>query len=359
MSILTYVLLLSFLIAKPFNKQKYKSFFIGILMLIFLLGWIFLNGIYHDTLTFDQFVKYGTSLGLYVYIFLYGYYNKKILYDFFKVFLFILIINYIFYFVFPEIGVFTESLLGFPIIKGILANRNSIVLFVVPLLLLTKYLNISTKSKGIIYILSALQLFITDSSTAWLVGSITFILLFIKYFNIITLIIITILMNLSVVFLNVNNPLIRFVTINLGGAELDFNGRLFIWKNAIMNLNLEGVLIGFGLNNIELTNHLGGMKGTNGILISGPMNGILSNIYENGLFYTFTIFIIFILICKISPPTIKSYKLLIFLPIIIIASIGENFLAYTNTSSISVIVLLVILQIYNKEAIKNEPKILS
>lgn len=343
LSIITLFLTMCFFLTKSRENYFINMIVKGIIFIFIVFIFIIINSILQKTLTIELTVKLITSLGLYLYILLYGLINKKFIENFFYVFMTIIIINYFTYLLYPEIGVFKYSSNGIGVIKGIMANRNSIALIVLPALLLVSYLRINKILYFVLVSLCYLQLLLTFSATAIFIGITVILLKVLKFKNLKLLTVLSLLVNVSFVALSVFNESIKTKMNTLDQNNDIYGGRLDIWETAINNMDFHGLMLGYGQNNFVLTNYLNGLKGTNGVLINTPMNGIISMIYENGILFSVIIVIYILKTLKINFS--NEYYLGLYIPVIILASIGESFFTFTFTLTFSVFLAWYVLSI--------------
>ncbi|UBH13868.1 O-antigen ligase family protein [Macrococcus armenti] len=224
-----------------------------------------------------------------------------------------------------------------------MANRNSIALIVLPALLLVSYLRINKILYFVLVSLCYLQLLLTFSATAIFIGITVILLKVVKFKNLKLLTVLSLLANVSFVALSVFNESIKTKMNNLDQNNDIYGGRLEIWETAINNMDFHGLMLGYGQNNFVLTNYLNGLKGTNGVLINTPMNGIISMIYENGILFLVIIVIYILKTLKINFS--NEYYLGLYIPVIILASIGESFFTFTFTLTFSVFLAWYVLSI--------------
>lgn len=311
------------------------------MLLIFIF--IMFNSLIQQTLTIGLAVKLITSLGLYLYILLYALINNKFIENFFYVLVCMIIINYFMYLFFPKVGVYTYTSNGIGVIKGIMANRNSIALIILPTLLLASYIKTNRIMYFVLITMCYVQLILTFSATAIFIGVLVALLKLIKFKKLMILTILSLIINILFVILSVFNESVKNKMNTIDQSNDIYGGRLGIWESAIKNLDIHGLILGYGQNNFVLSNYLNGLKGTNGALINTPMNGIISMIYENGIL--FSLIIVIVLLKTLASNSKNQYYLNLYIPIIILASIGESFFTFTFTLTISIFLACYILSI--------------
>ncbi len=282
--------------------SKKKSLFLHIYIVLFY-AYLLLSTIYNSNLEILTFIKYTIRLGLYFYLLYIFNFRKKLVF-FIKYYLIALnILNYIFYIFVPSVGVYT-AIFGFPMLRGILANRNSVALYLLPLLMLINIYR--TKWKLIYEILWLIEVLLTGSTAGIVVVSSYLYFKFINkrktQFNIYVFLFIVLIIFL--VFINFEETLVGFIISNVLGSDLTLSGRTLIWDE-VLKLIPQKLFMGYGLGSYEIAKAFNFKNATNGHPINDPFNGILNILYFNGVIgLSFLLYFFYKLIRKIK----KAYK---------------------------------------------------
>lgn len=317
------------------NKRFEKRY---TLITIFIIGYfiiLIINSMLNQTINITIIMKYLFALGLYSYILIGTLNINKIIKSFLSFLTVILILNYIFYLFIPEIGVYTENEQGIPLIKGVLTNRNSVIYYSLPLIILLLLEDSFNKIiKWILIILSFISLFLTGSDTAKISAIVLIILLIIyqkKAFNTYLIIILLLIFNVLITFKDIK--FIKNSLQNIYNSQSVYSGRDVIWEKTYSLIDFQTFIIGKGLGSEELAESLNYATATNGQLLNDPFHGLLNIMFFNGSIVLIIFLIFFLKIIKNLKNNINTrdnkYFTLYFIIILLIAN-SESVFQFTN-----------------------------
>lgn len=330
LSVLTILYFIAQLTIKPQLISNYlpaRKNLIFIIILFSYFSYILVMSMIFQTIILASVFKILTVVCFVVYFFLYSTYTTSYLKHFLVVLVALTLLNFSFFIFVPSIGRYgIEN--GGEYLKGVLNNRNSIILYTVPLILLSSYLIKNNILKSLLIVMGVLMSILTGSDTAVVI---VVLLLFLMYFrpNIILTTIISLSINIAIILTASESKLFTYIIYEIIDSESGLNSRDFIWNQTLAQFeiyNLPNIILGYGIDSDELTLHLNSLMGTNGFYIDDPMNGVLSTLFFQGLIgLTILLFLIFSTVIKGSNIYSKHhYLLILYIPIIILNSVTEN-----------------------------------
>ena len=325
-----------FIIQKNYKKNYKLNIYIIVLM--FYCSTI-LSSIVNLNLTVDIFIKNTFALGLYFYLIYTSYDYKDLLKGLQLFYLLILWLNLITYFLIPEIGVYTLSYKGIPLLKGILTNRNSVILYTLPLITINGLLKDDFRRRVsylIVNFISIIITLLTGSDTAVAV-MLFYIVMKIIYknrtININIYISSILIVFLAILLTNIEDNFLSYIINNILGSDLTLSGRTVVWDKVI-NLIPKAFIFGYGLGSFQIAESLFYKNATNGMPLNDPFNGILNIIFFNGVIGLILFFVIIKKALKrlnyIQKNDKRIISLILFFLSMFLISISESIFQFTS-----------------------------
>lgn len=334
-TIISLIFILFLIVNKRLNDTISK-FFLVISLYLFL---IIYSSLITGNLTVDILLKNFFAFGLYVYTILGCFNLQKFLKSIYVFFLSILIFNLIFYFFVPDIGVYTIDENGVPLIKGILTNRNSVIYYTIPLIVLSYLIKkkMNQPFMFIVNIIAVITAFLTGSVTA-IVSITVLVLLLLLHKNfklrITAYLAITFTASIILVLINTKSDILSYIIVDLLGSDKSMSGRDLIWDKTLDSITLQYLFLGWGIGSNTIAEAMNYATATNGNPINDPFNGLLNLLFFNGIIgLIFFLSILLIIAKKLNYLQNKlkdvRYVIILYLTFIVV-SYSESVFVFTN-----------------------------
>lgn len=268
------------IVQKNYHNKRLNIYF----KLLFFFLIVLFSGMVHSNLTIEIILKYCLALGLYFYIIYCSIDYDALIKGLLMFFKIILLLNIIYYFFNPSVGVYT-TLNGLPLLKGILINRNSVLLYTLPIIILNNIANIKNELKiKIINIISFIVILLTGSDTAFIVSFFYLVMKFShkRTINIKFYLCFFFIIFICLIFLNFENNIFGYIIVNIVGSDLTLSGRTIIW-NRVLSLVSQKIILGYGIGSNMIAEVLSYKNATNGMPLNDPFNGFLNILFFNGV----------------------------------------------------------------------------
>lgn len=334
------------IVQKKYKKNNNKlKIYITIFICYFI---IIFSSLANGNLSIHILAKYTFALGLYFYIIYCSYNYKNLLKGMQLFYLSILVLNLIFYFFIPKIGIYILGRKGIPLLKGILTNRNSVLLYTLPLLTINNIMKAEFKdnmSYLIVNFLAILTTLLTGSKTGFAVIIFYIVIKMIyknKYIETHIYTVAILFLFLTILFSNLEINFLGRIIRNVLGGDLTLTGRKIIWDKVI-RLIPSSLILGYGVGSFEIAEALFYRTATNGMPLNDPFNGILNILFFNGILGLTVFFMIIKKILDTLHYNQKNDKKVIYFIIFFLSSflisISESIFQFTNVNFWSFIIL--------------------